>query len=145
MKQGYSGDVWIADRKGYYISSGYHWLSVDHEAIYGVVGSGTGFKYQNKGLCGKGSTKLKVISDALCPLCMQEEETVDHLFFECSFAQALHAKIQLILKLNINIDNLAACNASLSSVQGRFRKINAQSCYAGLIYSIWRQRRLSGR
>lgn len=86
---------------------------------------------------------LGLIRTDLCPMCKNVAETVDHIYFECSYTQTCCKLLEDKLQTKIRPVSLEDCNVKLKSVTGRFKKQVLQCCFAPLLYAIWRQRNLS--
>lgn len=155
MKHGYSGDKWIANPKThtYTIASGYKWLHQAASKVPWRVWNRLNLPKHNficwlimwKRLRVKCKLKQYGIStdDLCCPLCAAAPETVNHLFFECTYAVQCCSRVQQLVGFQIETSSLEACNESLGKISGRFKKRVAQSFYAGLLYTIWRQRKIA--
>ncbi|XP_021751016.1 uncharacterized protein LOC110716679 [Chenopodium quinoa] len=88
--------------------------------------------------------RLGIIDASDCPLCGLFDETVEHLFFECQYTKECCRIIDKLTGYNCDPSTLESCNDKLKTITGRFRRQVIQSCYAGLLYSIWQQRNKAG-
>ena len=79
---------------------------------------------------------------SVCALCMNADESHDHLFFKCQFSSAVWSKLQSLI--NEQKDDCAwnetvmkfaekPCNNSIWSIVRRL-------CLAAAVYGIWRER-----
>lgn len=142
MKDGYSGDRWISDTKGYTIDIGGSNRIL--MKCLGVTGFGIGSIHPSLvagswsgGEWGWGlswsNLEWSLMTPVLCAVRPLRQWFVFWLSSQCC------ERLYKTLKLRINTGSLEDCNTSLGSVKGRFKIMVVQSCYTGLLYTIWSQ------
>ena len=84
------------------------------------------------------------IPDVSCPICKMQDESIDHLFGECSFV----SKLWFNFAGNMNITNFPGTwngivDLVLRKAKGDSFYANVFKCFFGaLVYNIWRERNL---
>ena len=83
--------------------------------------------------------KISVTPDDLCPLCGENSESINHLFFACRFSKKCLDATMAWLGSNVNISSLSNLASKKWRVLVARRKIIciALSC---LVYNIWQCR-----
>ncbi|KAI4385947.1 hypothetical protein MLD38_003931 [Melastoma candidum] len=79
-------------------------------------------------------------SSAECVLCQHEVETVDHLFFQCSFVRSVWGHLGSLLHytfISSTWEDLERLHSSIAGVKGSRRITNAAVV---LLYHIWKER-----
>ncbi|XP_019257768.1 PREDICTED: uncharacterized protein LOC109235982 [Nicotiana attenuata] len=86
--------------------------------------------------------RWEVTNELLCPMCNVEEESVEHLFFKCTFAAAIWSKIlhwmgvnRQTMKWSQEIE-WACSNAKSRSANAEIYRI----AIAGCVYHVWQER-----
>lgn len=79
---------------------------------------------------------------AVCPLCMNVDESLDHLFFQCSFsAEVWHRVMQWIgiQSLVCSFDQEVSHMARIARKKGDHAKLTVMA-FTEIIYALWCQR-----
>ncbi|XP_060973752.1 uncharacterized protein LOC133038997 [Cannabis sativa] len=83
-------------------------------------------------------TKFQNIADTKCPICMQQEETSEHLFFRCPLAQYCVEKIKDWLSWRTQANDLHKLLKWIhKSKISKIKKRVLAAAIAHLVYSIW--------
>lgn len=141
----------MANPKGYIVATGYKWLSSNFPEVPWCQWIWNRLNVPNHRFIGwmilnrkirvrAKLARIGITNNPLCPICEKNEETVDHLFFECEYSQACCNQLGSVLQIQNAPKNIEECNQRLSKIRGRFRRQVIQSAYIGLLYVIWQQR-----
>lgn len=84
--------------------------------------------------------KFGVIAEDNCPLCDENVETIDHLFFLCPYPAMCMQELVAFLQIPRCPDLVALKDVMMHPTTGRFRSGVIHACMVALIYSIWQQR-----
>lgn len=106
LKGGYRGDTWTANAAGYTIYSGSHWLHLPHPEVPWSNWVWNRLNIPKHRFISwmilwrrlRVRTKLKqfgIIQDDACPLCGVDPETMDHLYFQCSYVRKCCTALQI--------------------------------------------------
>lgn len=87
-------------------------------------------------------TRWNIPCDPTCNLCQQENESVQHLFFQCDYSNQVWTEILKLLKYNRSIRDW---EQEVEWVGQQCRKTKAQGkvlamCFSETIYNVWLQR-----
>lgn len=151
MKDGYQRDIWKLNPRGYTVANGYKWPSPDYPKVnwsnwiwnrlnipkhryicWLAIWKRLNFRQKLK--------NIGVIDDSSCPLCGDQEETPEHVFFKCAYSS--HCRILLLQSINVQgqFDTMESCNEWLQKIPSRFKRRVLQSYMAGFVYYIWQER-----
>ena len=87
-------------------------------------------------------SKFMSIDDSKCLLCSMEDESIAHIFGNCSYAAPIWRRLAAALKINTWPTNWEGiCSLALTKAKGNSFTINVFKCYFGsIIYQIWMER-----
>ncbi|XP_019242423.1 PREDICTED: uncharacterized protein LOC109222532 [Nicotiana attenuata] len=143
----------ILEKKHLTINSIYKMLRKDHQKVHWrkLVCNNGGMPKWNfilyMALLDKLSTRDRlarwgVINETLCPMCKVEEESMEHLFFKCSFTAGIWSKILQWMGIarqpmgwSQEVDR-ACSNAKSTSTNSEIYRIALASC----VYQVWQER-----
>lgn len=85
--------------------------------------------------------RMKITEDSDCMLCEGNTETMDHLYFECTFSKMCLAEVCKWLGMNIKNTEVTGIWRRMARIaQGRIGRAFTMSALAAVIYHIWRAR-----
>ncbi|KAL2924250.1 Ribonuclease T2 [Bienertia sinuspersici] len=77
----------------------------------------------------------------VCPLFQLTTETVEHIFFRCSYSQMCFRALRKKIDPSITVSSLSRFSSWISKpIRGRIRSQVLQCYFVNLIYHIWLQR-----
>ncbi|XP_074297995.1 uncharacterized protein LOC141628796 [Silene latifolia] len=149
LQHGFHQGNWIVNPREYKIREGYNlirtvkpkvewshlvwhnWAVPKHRFIAWLV-------YMNALNTRHKLKRIGVSDSSLCCLCEQEEETVQHLFFDCAYSRRVMGGISEWLGLNmVRSDTLQWV---LKCRHSRLRKRLLKAVVSACVYGIWKQR-----
>ncbi|XP_074315653.1 uncharacterized protein LOC141651860 [Silene latifolia] len=86
--------------------------------------------------------RMKIIQENKCFLCGLQEESLDHLFFDCSFSRQCRRLISHWCHVNLPLQNIIRWWIELRQATACKKKVIA-IILAGLMYYIWQSRNCS--
>ncbi|XP_019233568.1 PREDICTED: uncharacterized protein LOC109214136 [Nicotiana attenuata] len=96
---------------------------------------------QRKLLTKDRTMRMKITEDSDCMLCGRNTETIDHLYFECTFSKMCLKEVCKWLGMNIKNTKVNGIWKRMArKANGRIGRAFTRSVLAAVIYQIWRAR-----
>ncbi|XP_070022489.1 uncharacterized protein [Nicotiana sylvestris] len=144
----YIENGWQTKIGKYTIKSGYHWRRGKLEQwawSRGVWNKMNTLKHsficwlamQRKLLAKDKTLRMKITEDSDCMLCKGKTESIDHLFFECTFSKMCLAKVLKWLGMNIKNTEVTGIWRRMTRIaKGKIGRSFTQAMLAAVIYHI---------
>lgn len=152
FRDGYCGDRWKFDRRGYTASTGYKWLRSEQSEVdwaswvwnrlnipkHSFLSWLIMWKRMNTR---DRLRKMGLHLPAGCPLCETQDESVEHLFVHCDYVKTCRDLLAQSLQVHPNCSSLQEFSRWLHKpMQGSFRCHVVQSVFTAMLYHVWMQR-----
>ncbi|WMV45997.1 hypothetical protein MTR67_039382 [Solanum verrucosum] len=96
---------------------------------------------QNRLLTKDRMLKWKMQVEPVCVMCNQEEETSDHLFYDCIFARMIWRRLLQWINQNSNSNVIVSQQWIIVKTKGKNPEAQAlRLIYAEYIYTLWKER-----
>lgn len=152
FRSGYYQDRWVFNPRGYSAKTGYQWLRGERPKVEWACWVWSRFNIpKTRFICwlimwNRLQTKDKlhrfgVIDNDTCPLCNQEVESIDHVYFRCNYSQMCLTELCNQLGIRRSLTQLPDMDQWLRRpAEGRFKAGVIRACFTALMYQIWIQR-----
>ncbi|XP_074297144.1 uncharacterized protein LOC141627828 [Silene latifolia] len=149
-KTGYNNDSWIGHGQGYTVSGGLQWLSDAKPTVpwFHVTCNRSNLpkhsfifwlRSHNRLLTKDRLKRFGIFHDEVCYLCVVDDETHTHLFYDCQYSSRCCMMMQNILGVRLRPELLQQWIKS-SRGRSRLQQQIVGACHVALVYAIWEAR-----